>query len=131
MDLTVTSQAMEAMRRHARDAAPDEACGILYGSAGAIEKALRATNVHPDPRSRFEIDPQALIDAHRAQRRGGAGIAGYYHSHPDGPAEPSSTDRSQAAGDGAVWAIVAAGDVAFWRSDEDGFRKLSYRVIAA
>jgi hypothetical protein len=31
-----------------------------------------------------------------------------------------------AAGDGSIWAIAAAGDVTFWRDDEDGFVALSY-----
>jgi proteasome lid subunit RPN8/RPN11 len=93
-----------------------------------IEGLIPARNVHPSPRTHFEIDPQALIDAHRTMRRGGPAIVGYYHSHPHGAAEPSATDQAQASGDGRVWAIVAQGDVTFWRDDEDGFARLSYIV---
>ena len=88
-----------------------------------------ARNVHPTPETHFEIDPQALIDAHRAARGGGAEVLGYYHSHPHGPAEPSATDRALAARDGRVWAIAAKGEVRFWRDDEPGFEPLSLRVI--
>jgi hypothetical protein len=34
-----------------------------------------------------------------------------------------------ATGDGRVWAIVGEDAVTFWRDDEDGFAKLSYRVV--
>ena len=85
-------------------------------------------NVAFDPRRSFEIDPQALIAAHRAAREGGPAVLGYYHSHPAGAAVPSDTDRAMAAGDGRVWAIVGKGDVTFWRDDRDGFAPLPYAV---
>ena len=53
---------------------------------------------------------------------------GYYHSHPNGRAEPSPTDRASAAHDGKVWAIAANGQVRFFRDGEDGFEALSYEV---
>jgi predicted GIY-YIG superfamily endonuclease/proteasome lid subunit RPN8/RPN11 len=110
------------------NAFPKEACGILLGHRARVEEVLPARNVHPTPQTHFEIDPQALVDAHRAARERGPAVLGYYHSHPAGRAEPSATDREQAAGDGRVWAIVAGGGVTFWRDDEDGFAKLSYRL---
>lgn len=85
-------------------------------------------NVHPAPQTHFEIDPQTLIDAHRLDRSGGAAIAGYYHSHPNGLARPSETDRAQAPADGMIWAIIAAGRVTFWRSGDAGFEALPYVV---
>jgi proteasome lid subunit RPN8/RPN11 len=114
--------------REAELTSPAEACGILLGHGGRIEQVVPTGNVHPTPRTHFEIDPQALIDAHRAARQGGPEVLGYYHSHPTGPAEPSATDRAMAAGDGRVWAIVGAGDVTFWRDDRHGFVPLSYAV---
>ena len=112
-------------------AAPEEACGILLGRGGHIEQAVSARNVHPTPRSHFEIDPQALIDAHRAARQGGPEVIGYYHSHPAGTAEPSAVDSAEAAGDGRAWAIVAADGVRFWKDDTEGFTELSYTVVAS
>jgi proteasome lid subunit RPN8/RPN11 len=93
-----------------------------------IDEVRPAANLASDPRRRFEIDPQALIDAHRAARTGGLAVIGYYHSHPGGPAEPSATDCALASGDGKVWAIVGADDVTFWRDDEVGFVALSYTI---
>jgi proteasome lid subunit RPN8/RPN11 len=117
---------MAEMRAEASRAAPEECCGILLGHGALIEQAVPARNVHPTPRSHFEIDPQALIDAFRAARAGGPEVIGYYHSHPLGPAEPSATDSAEAPGDGRVWAIIGASGVTFWRDDEHGFTPLSY-----
>ncbi|WDA41630.1 M67 family metallopeptidase [Erythrobacter sp. BLCC-B19] len=121
MELAVTSQALAAMRAHAAAAHPQEACGILLGEGERITEARAARNVHPAPRTHFEIDPQALIDAHRAARGGGVQVIGYYHSHPRGPAEPSATDRACAAGDGKVWAIISQDDTRFWQDGKQGF----------
>lgn len=125
MHVEVTSEALEQMRAHAAAAHPHEACGILLGEGERITAALPAANVHPSPATHFEIDPQTLIDAHRAARAGGPEVVGYYHSHPTGPAAPSATDRASAAGDGRIWAILGEGDVTFWRDGEQGFTALS------
>lgn len=108
---------------------PREACGILLGEGGRIADVCPAENIHPTPETHFEIDPQALVDAHRAARQGGPQVLGYYHSHPHGPPEPSATDRAMASGDGRVWAIVGEGRIAFWRDGEDGFTALSYAPV--
>lgn len=130
MDIEVTSLALAAMRAHAAAARPHEACGILLGEGRRITAAREAANVHPVPATHFEIDPQALIDVHRAARSGGAQVVGYYHSHPAGPATPSATDRASAAGDGRVWAILAGDDVTFWEDGGQGFTALSFTISA-
>lgn len=129
MDLRVTRAALAEMLDEAMRAAPDECCGILLGRSGCIESLRPARNVHPAPRTHFEIDPQALVDAHRAARAGGPEVIGYFHSHPRGPAAPSATDRAEAARDGRVWAIAGERDVTFWRDGQCGFVPLSYRVV--
>ena len=125
----VTAEMLAAVRHAAAVAAPEECCGILLGHGATISAAVAARNVHPAPRTHFEIDPQALIDAHRAARAGGPQVLGYYHSHPAGPPEPSATDRAMAAQDGRVWAIVGQrGDIAMWRDAQSGFVRLSYAI---
>ncbi|MBO0749331.1 MAG: M67 family metallopeptidase [Porphyrobacter sp.] len=128
MALAIARELIARLIEEADRALPEEACGLLLGQGERIERVRPARNVHPAPQTHFEIDPQALIDAHRAARHGGPQVLGYYHSHPHGSPAPSATDRTQASGDGRVWAIVGDGDVAFWRDDEDGFAALSYTV---
>lgn len=129
MDLVVTSGVLATVLKEATRTAPQEACGLLLGDA-VIREARPAANVAADPLTRFEIDPAALIAAHRAARQGGPGLLGYYHSHPNGHPRPSATDCEHAGGDGSVWAIAAAGEVTFWRDTPGGFERLSYRVVA-
>jgi desampylase len=129
MAIEITDQALAAMRAAAAAAHPREACGILLGEGRCITHARETRNVHPAPETHFEIDPQALIDAHRAARAGGAQVLGYFHSHPVGEAAPSATDRASAPGDGRIWAIVAGGDVRFWMDGEQGFTALSFARV--
>jgi proteasome lid subunit RPN8/RPN11 len=129
MALEVTSGAMATLRTEAAKAAPRECCGLLLGREGRIEAAQTSANVHPEPLRHFEIDPAALIAAHRAARAGGPELIGYFHSHPAGHPRPSAVDCEHSSGDGRAWAIVAAGEVTFWRDGEHGFEPLSYAVI--
>ena len=157
------------MRDAARARHPDEACGLLWGPVSGpvsvhvsgpvsgpvsgdadmsgedrahISRFEEAANVHPTPRTHFEIDPQALINAHRAQRDGAAAVeaggqtgaasgalVGYFHSHPTGSARPSACDAQLAAGDGKIWAIAAGEDVTFWRDEAEGFCALSFVIV--
>ncbi|WP_347303302.1 M67 family metallopeptidase [Croceibacterium sp. TMG7-5b_MA50] len=130
MGWTVTSDAVAVMLREAPAALPRECCGLLLGHGAAIARAVPTANVADDPWRGFEIDPAALIAAYRAERGGGPQLLGYYHSHPTGDARPSATDRAMAAGDGRVWAIIAAGAVCWWRDEPGGgFQQLSCSVM--
>lgn len=128
MKVKVSSEVVERLLAEAAQAHPHECCGILLGTGQTIVGLKPARNVHPEPATHFEIDPQVLIDAHRAARADGDQIVGYYHSHPNGEPAPSTTDRAMAAADGSIWAIIAAGRIALWRSGDAGFEALPYEV---
>jgi proteasome lid subunit RPN8/RPN11 len=130
METEVSSALVDELLTLANAGHPLEVCGLLLGNRNRISGLKSCANVHPSPESHFEIDPRALIAAHRAEREGGPLIVGYYHSHPEGPAEPSSTDRAYATGDGKVWAIVGEGRVGWWRDCKGGFVPLSYVAAA-
>lgn len=130
MPATLSSQAHAAILAAARAAHPKEACGLLLGEGAAIRAVTVAANVHSDPLRHFEIDPAALIAAHKAARGGGPALVGYWHSHPNGRVEPSAEDRAMAAGDGRLWAIVAGDALTIWQDGPEGFNRLSYRVDA-
>lgn len=129
MTLEVTSGALATLRKEAIRAQPEECCGLLLGQGLRIERAVPAANINPDPLHHFEIDPIALIAAHKAARTGGPQVLGYYHSHPNGRREPSAEDIAMAERAGRIWAIIAAGDVQWWRDGQHGFELLSSRVV--
>lgn len=126
MKLELSSEVIAGLFDEAARAAPEECCGILLGDRERITAIVPARNVHAAPRTHFEIDPAVLIRALRAERGGGASVAGFYHSHPNGRGEPSATDAAMAAHDGRVWAIVAENAVRFWKDTPDGFQPLHY-----
>lgn len=129
MSLEVTSGVIATLKEEADRAAPQECCGLLLGRSGRISEVRTARNVAAEPLHRFEIDPVALLEAHKAARRGGPDLLGYYHSHPEGHPVPSAIDCEHASGDNRVWAIVAGGEVRFWRDVQGGFAPLAVRVV--
>ena len=103
----------------ARDPAV-EVCGLLLGQGLAVDTIEPCRNVAAAPATRFEIDPAALLAAHRRARAGGASVIGSYHSHPSGLAQPSPRDAADAAPDGGVWIVVAGTALTAWRAVDDG-----------
>jgi len=97
-------------------ASANEVCGLLFGTHEEVVHAVKCANVAANPATTFEIDPAALIAAHKAARAGGPALVGHYHSHPSGSAEPSARDAAGAMGDGALWLILAGGGARLWRS---------------
>lgn len=124
----------------AEAAYPEEACGLLIGAADAagtltVGRVVAAANVAPEPRRRFEIDPRVHFAVLRRSRGGGESIIGHYHSHPDGPAEPSEHDVACAVDRQLIWLILAVaagrltGAAAFAPIETPpGFRRLALTV---
>ncbi len=89
------------IERHAREAYPREACGLLMGPTDAsterafLRTVVRAPNVAPPESHRFQIEPAFFRGVVRASAPG-EGIVGVYHSHPDGAPWPSAADREDA-----------------------------------
>ncbi len=106
MQVRIFSTTAEQILEHAAREHPREACGLLLGRAGTIETAVATANLAADPEIAFEIDPAALLRAHRGARDGGPALLGWYHSHPNGHPEPSPVDAARAEEDGKLWLIA-------------------------
>lgn len=126
MRVQISRCVVELIQRAAAEAEPCEACGLLFGVNERISHAETTANVADAPEHRFEIDPTALFAALRAERAGGPHIAGYWHSHPSGDAQPSQTDAAMAAADGKYWLIVGGGDMTLWRAGDWGFEAVAF-----
>ncbi len=120
MTVTIASDLIDRILHDAATSPMVEICGLLFGSEGAVTAAQPCRNVAADPSRWFEIDPVALIAAHRRAREGGPRILGHYHSHPGGVPMPSPRDAAHAVADGTLWLIVGAGEVRCWRAVDDG-----------
>jgi proteasome lid subunit RPN8/RPN11 len=101
----------KTLREEVERAYPEEACGILLGRRGEIDeevvRVVGCVNVDMEPRRRYTIAPQELIAAQKNARAEGLEILGFYHSHPDHPAEASATDLEEAHWTGCVYLICA------------------------
>lgn len=65
--------------------------------AKTVTRIARCGNTRDDsPHNRYNIDPKELIRIQREGRERGEDIVGFYHSHPDHPAQWSSTDLAEA-----------------------------------
>ncbi len=118
--LEIATELVFRLRSEASASPKAEICGLLFGDRSRIAGARACRNVHPEPARRFEVDPAALLAAHRAQREGGPTLIGCYHSHPSGDATPSSTDADAALPDGSIWLIVTETAARAWLATADG-----------
>jgi len=128
MAVRISRALYAALVAHSADDPAREVCGLLFGSENSIDDVVLAANVAADPAIAFEIEPTALIAALRDERQGGRRLAGYFHSHPRGSAQPSATDRAMAAGDGRLWVIIAGSDVALWRVMPSGWIAETFEI---
>jgi len=115
MIVRISSSLLDAILAHAASVPDREVCGLLFGADDAILAFEATANVHADPARHFEIDPAALIAAHRAQRAGGRVMVGHYHSHPSGSALPSDEDV-RSGEPGRLGMIIARGEARLYRS---------------
>jgi proteasome lid subunit RPN8/RPN11 len=102
----------DALRHHGEETYPYECCGILLGHMGddgirVVTSSERAGNTRTDsPHNRYNIDAKELVRIQREGRDRGEDIIGFYHSHPDHPAQWSSTDLAEAHWFGCSYVIT-------------------------
>jgi proteasome lid subunit RPN8/RPN11 len=101
----------DALRAHGEETYPHECCGALLGKptqdGWLVQAAVRAGNTRTDSaHNRYQIAPIELVRIERDARRQGLGIAGFYHSHPDHPAQWSPTDFAEAHWLGCSYVIT-------------------------
>jgi proteasome lid subunit RPN8/RPN11 len=105
----IAKDAFDALKAHGAEGYPHEICGVLVGPRGGrlATQAKRARNIIVErARDRYEIDPLDHIRIQREADEDGQDILGYYHSHPDHPAQASRFDTERAWA-GYVYVIVA------------------------
>jgi proteasome lid subunit RPN8/RPN11 len=99
--LKIPAELMQKIEAHGVETFPYECCGALLGrddDGGRVVTALFAlSNRRQDsPRNRFEITPEDVMLAERTAHDKKLDLIGWYHSHPNAPAQPSEFDREHA-----------------------------------
>jgi proteasome lid subunit RPN8/RPN11 len=94
---------------HARAERPNEACGLMGGRDGRVEKVYPLANVEQSS-VRYLAEPQAQFDAMLEMEDRSTELVAIYHSHVEAPAYPSPIDVEMAAFPDAVYLIVSLAD---------------------
>jgi proteasome lid subunit RPN8/RPN11 len=96
--IRLSHHALDNIRADGLAAYPEECCGALLGPVpGDADETLSLDNVTTSVRERrYLVSPEAYRQAEAHADRTGRRLLGFYHSHPDHPAEPSAFDLEQA-----------------------------------
>lgn len=99
--LKISPKDYTEIRRHGEETYPHECCGVLLGQMDGdvrtVTSTARCGNTRTDsPQNRYHIDPKELVLIQRQARERNEDIIGFYHSHPDHPAQWSKTDLEEA-----------------------------------
>lgn len=90
------SAALAAAADHAREAYPEESCGLIVRG-----EYIPTENIAVDPKLDFEI-PGSVYKKHLLA----GGIEAVVHSHPDGPLFPSEADMASQMATNFPWIIL-------------------------
>jgi [CysO sulfur-carrier protein]-S-L-cysteine hydrolase len=94
--LKISQEQIDEMVAHAREDLPNECCGLIGGTDGAVQTVYRARNAFASPFS-YRVDPSdqyRIIEKEMRER--GEELVAIYHSHTKSPAYPSQTDLNEA-----------------------------------
>ena len=140
--LELPRAATDAVNVAAREGYPYEICGALVGysdgTSARVTRAVSFPNIAEETqrRRRFVIDPVLIMRLERELRKTGEKLLGFYHSHPDHPAQPSATDMEYfRLWPGTVWVIVpvAKGEPgkgrAWWLESADAAAAIEIETI--
>ena len=108
---------------HAREEAPNEACGLVAFREGVAQRYLPAENALESP-YRFELRPRDPADFFLEDE--GYELA-VFHSHPQSEPKPSRTDLEHIGlWEGRPYLILraATGELAGWRISNGGVEAL-------
>jgi proteasome lid subunit RPN8/RPN11 len=104
--ISIKREDIEIVLEHARDENPREACGILAGNDGVVEKVYRMKNKDLSSVT-YLMDSMEQFAVMKEMRGKGLDIVGIYHSHTSSVAFPSATDIELAFYPEASYLIVS------------------------
>jgi [CysO sulfur-carrier protein]-S-L-cysteine hydrolase len=125
----------ELILGHVRAEWPNEACGLLAGEGGKVQRVYLVENSLHSPRA-YQMDPVEQVRVMLEIEAAGWELSGIFHSHPSGPAFPSATDVAQAYYPDSVYLILAADAQGEWHSrafqiEADQVSEVAVQVVEA
>jgi proteasome lid subunit RPN8/RPN11 len=104
--ISIKREDIEIVLEHARDENPREACGILAGNDGVVEKVYRMKNKDLSSVT-YLMDSMEQFAVMKEMRGKDLDLVGIYHSHTSSVAYPSATDIERAFYPEASYLIVS------------------------
>ena len=89
--ITMSREFLDEIIFYCKEIYPDEACGLLAGKTGSVEKIYKITNIRHSSFN-YEMDAIEQLRCEKTIRKAGLKIIGIYHSHPTSSAYPSQLD---------------------------------------
>ena len=108
-EIVLSDALIKEMINHVVAHAPEEACGLVGGRGGRAAQLYPVENVLHSPVA-YEMEPRQQVRAMLDMEAAGEALLAIYHSHPHGPAWPSSTDRRQAYYPDTAYIIISLAD---------------------
>jgi len=105
VQLVIPNHLFDKIISHCKQIYPKEACGILAGKEGVVQKIYRMKNVENSPAS-YTMDSKEQFIVMKEIRERGLDLTAIYHSHPDLDAYPSHKDINLAFYSESVYVIV-------------------------
>jgi proteasome lid subunit RPN8/RPN11 len=96
---------------HAMAELPNEACGLLAGQDGRVERFFPTRNADQSSTT-YRIDPIEQLEVFNEIDEKGWVLSGIFHSHTHTEAYPSQTDQRQAFYPEAHYVLVSLADPA-------------------
>ena len=121
--MVVPDEIRAQLVEHAREEAPNEACGLIAFRDGVAARYLPGENTLQSP-YRFELKPRDPADFFLEDE--GYELA-VFHSHPETAPKPSRTDiQNIGLWEGRPYVILglASGALAAWRIEDGGVESL-------
>lgn len=103
----ITKNCLAEIIEHAKAVPSHEACGLLSGKDGRIERVYKMKNDSVSPEHCYFMEPKEQLKIMKEIRRQGQEMLGIYHSHPNSAAYPSDKDVELAFYPEAVYVIVS------------------------
>jgi proteasome lid subunit RPN8/RPN11 len=121
MRLTVKQK--DEIIQHAKDSRPHEACGILAGKSGRVEKVYKMKNTSDRPEICYFMEPKEQLTVMKEMRNSGMEMIGIYHSHTGSDAYPSARDLELAFYPESAYLIVSLKNI-------DAPELRAFRIVA-
>lgn len=108
--LRIDDDQYEALVAHARAEYPNEACALLGGRDGSVERVYALPNAEASP-TFYVVEPKAQLQAMTDMDDLGMELVGIFHSHTFTEAYPSRTDVELAGYPDATYLILSLAEL--------------------